>query len=655
MQSQLFCSSISYLNFIRNSLIPGRVKNLLFIFLISSLSLNASRGKALLDSAEKHSLRKEYKKAIQCTKIYLKENPLGKQPEAHFSLARYFSLQGQTEEAVFELQAAFKDGFSAYALLLNHPDLDQLRRSVYWTYLLTEFQNIYHNNAYFYWGIYAGILFIILVYNLMLYVSTKDFTFVYSALLLLFSWHYEMFRNEEFGLFMFSNLTGWTYCSGLLNPVNFFISLAALSLTFYLQSLLRLRELLPVLHKLLNVLAIVFTLFALLSGFSKIQTNALIFLTVSITLLFYFVVGIVSWSKGYRPARFFVIADIVFIICVLSILFNYFGIVNSVLEVGQFKARHIGLISFFGLITLATGDKIITLQKEKELAQEKALEVLEQKVKERTSEVVQQKQLVEEKQKEILESISYAKRLQEAILPPEEFISREIPDNFILYMPKDLVAGDFYWSEKLNDVFLIAAADSTGHGVPGAMVSVVCSNALNRAVKEFKLSEPGKILDKTRELVVETFVRTDSSGEKSYSEVKDGMDISLLAIDKKNKKVLWSGANNPLWYLDGAGMLQEIKADKQAIGKTDQTKNFTTHSITYAEGSVFYLFTDGFADQFGGPKGKKFKYKPMFDLLQNISQNPIAEQSKRIVSAFFKWKGELEQVDDVCIIGIKLP
>ena len=95
--------------------------------------------------------------------------------------------------------------------------------------------------------------------------------------------------------------------------------------------------------------------------------------------------------------------------------------------------------------------------------------------------------------------------------------------------------------------------------------------------------------------------------------------------------------------------------DKQAIGKTDQTKNFTTHSITYAEGSVFYLFTDGFADQFGGPKGKKFKYKPMFDLLQNISQNPIAEQSKRIVSAFFKWKGELEQVDDVCIIGIKLP
>jgi serine phosphatase RsbU (regulator of sigma subunit) len=607
------------------------------------------------DSTTFYYQSQNYDRAIVFCETFIKNNPLLPHANSYFDLARFHSLQGKTNKAVIALQNAIHLGYSDYSQLINHPDLEKLRTSGYWNYLILQFQNRYHNNTHFYWGIYAGILFIILVYNLMLYLSTKDFTFVYSALLLLFSWHYEMFRNEEFGLFMFSNLTGWSYCSSLVNPVNFFISLASLSLTFYLQSLLRLRELLPVLHKLLNVLALVFAVFALLAGFSKIEANALIFLTISLTLLFYFVVGIVSWSKGYRPARFFVIADIVFIICVLSILFNYFGIVDSVLEVGQFKARHIGLITFFGLITLATGDKIITLQKEKELAQEKALEVLEQKVKERTSEVVQQKQLVEEKQKEILESISYAKRLQEAILPPEELITKEIPNNFILYIPKDLVAGDFYWAEKFNDVFLIAAADSTGHGVPGAMVSVVCSNALNRAVKEFKLSDPGRILDKTRELVVETFVRTDSSGEKSYSEVKDGMDISLLAIDLKNKKVLWSGANNPLWYHDETGVLQEMKADKQAIGKTDQTKNFTTHSINYSKGSVFYLFTDGFADQFGGPKGKKFKYKPMFDLLQNISQNPIAEQSKSIVSTFFKWKGELEQVDDVCIIGLQLP
>ncbi|HEY4800066.1 MAG TPA: hypothetical protein VII99_13385, partial [Bacteroidia bacterium] len=141
------------------------------------------------------------------------------------------------------------------------------------------------------------------------------------------------------------------------------------------------------------------------------------------------------------------------------------------------------------------------------------------------SEVESQKALVEEKQKEIIESITYAKRLQEAILPPEEFITGLFPDHFILYKPKDIVAGDFYWSEKINDLLFLAAADSTGHGVPGAMVSVVCSNALNRSVKEFHLSETGQILNKTRELVLETF-------EKSTSEVKDGMDISLLCIDR---------------------------------------------------------------------------------------------------------------------------
>jgi serine phosphatase RsbU (regulator of sigma subunit) len=266
------------------------------------------------------------------------------------------------------------------------------------------------------------------------------------------------------------------------------------------------------------------------------------------------------------------------------------------------------------------------------------------------SEVESQKHLVEEKQKEIIDSISYAKRLQDAILPPAEFLNTNIPDNFILYKPKDIVAGDFYWAEKLNDLFFIAAADSTGHGVPGAMVSVVCSNALNRSVKEFKLTDPGKILDKTRELVIETF-------EKSTSEVKDGMDVSLLCIDKKNKTISWSGANNPLWFItkrDDQTELVEVKADKQPIGKSDHAKPFTTHKIEYIEGSVFYLFTDGFADQFGGENGKKFKYKQLSELLLKYKETPLAHQKTVIDKVFENWKGSLEQVDDVCVIGIKI-
>ena len=262
------------------------------------------------------------------------------------------------------------------------------------------------------------------------------------------------------------------------------------------------------------------------------------------------------------------------------------------------------------------------------------------------NEVEKQKNLVEEKQKEILDSITYAKRLQEAILPPVNFVNANLIDNFIYYQPKDIVAGDFYWAEKVGNKFFIAAADSTGHGVPGAMVSVVCSNALNRTIKEFKLTETGKILDKTRELVLETF-------EKSASEVKDGMDISLLCIDSKNKNIFWSGANNPLWYIQDSEF-KEIKADKQPIGKSDYPKPFTTHQIEYKENTTFYLFTDGLADQFGGPNGKKFKYKQFSNLLiknNNLSQK---HQADIINKVFSDWKGELEQVDDVCVIGIKI-
>jgi len=264
----------------------------------------------------------------------------------------------------------------------------------------------------------------------------------------------------------------------------------------------------------------------------------------------------------------------------------------------------------------------------------------------KNNEILQQKQLIEEKQHEILDSITYAKRLQHAILPPQEFISQCFSENFILYKPKDIVAGDFYWSEKIDNLFFIAAADSTGHGVPGAMVSVVCSNALNRSVKEFKYTTPGSILDKTRELVIETF-------EKSASEIKDGMDVSLLCIDIQNKKVFWSGANNPLWYIQDNKLI-EIKANKQPIGKTDLVQPFTTHDIEYKENTTFFLFTDGLADQFGGPKGKKFKYKQFQELLISINDKTMQEQSLLIDKEFENWRKDLEQVDDVCVIGIKI-
>jgi serine phosphatase RsbU (regulator of sigma subunit) len=260
--------------------------------------------------------------------------------------------------------------------------------------------------------------------------------------------------------------------------------------------------------------------------------------------------------------------------------------------------------------------------------------------------IEEQKQIVEEKNKEVLDSITYAKRLQDAILPPLSTIKKQLPGSFILYKPKDIVAGDFYWMETSGDNILIAAADCTGHGVPGAMVSVVCSNALNRAVKEFHLTSPGGILDKTRELVLETF-------EKSEGDIKDGMDISLCSIDNKTKEIKWAGAYNPLWYVHN-GEMNDVSANKQPIGKNDSPLPFDTKSIKLDKGDIFYLFTDGFADQFGGPKGKKFKYKQLQQLLLSIAHKPIEEQYKTVETCFEDWKVGLEQTDDVCLIAIKV-
>ncbi|MGP8214785.1 MAG: tetratricopeptide repeat protein [Bacteroidia bacterium] len=284
--------------------------------------------------------------------------------------------------------------------------------------------------------------------------------------------------------------------------------------------------------------------------------------------------------------------------------------------------------------------------------QKNLIERQREKVETQKTLIEQQKALVEEKNKNILDSINYAKSLQDAILPPISLITKYLPESFVLYKPKDIVAGDFYWMERVETPcmasLLIAAADCTGHGVPGALVSVVCSNALNRTVKEFKITEPGKILDKVRELVLETF-------EKSENNVQDGMDISLasLSLSEGGIQIQWSGAYNPLLYVHN-NEIKEIAPDKQPIGKTDNPKPFITNLLHVNKGDTLYLFTDGYADQFGGPKGKKFNYKQLQEKLLSISHQPLAEQKQALEKAFEKWKGELEQVDDVLIIGIRV-
>jgi tetratricopeptide (TPR) repeat protein len=255
-----------------------------------------------------------------------------------------------------------------------------------------------------------------------------------------------------------------------------------------------------------------------------------------------------------------------------------------------------------------------------------------------------QKHLVEEKNKEITDSIRYAKRIQNAILPPDKVVKQHLKESFILYLPKDIVAGDFYWLENKNDTVLFAAADCTGHGVPGAMVSVICNNGLNRSVREHGITEPGKILDKTREIVVAEF-------EKSEEDVKDGMDISLCALNGNHLQ--WAGANNPLWIIRN-GELIEYNPNKQPIGKVDNPAPFTTHLIELQQGDRLYIFSDGYADQFGGEKGKKFKAANLKKLLLSIQQESMEQQKNILQQTFNQWKANLEQVDDVLVMGVSV-
>jgi len=261
---------------------------------------------------------------------------------------------------------------------------------------------------------------------------------------------------------------------------------------------------------------------------------------------------------------------------------------------------------------------------------------------------MEQKLLIEESHREIKDSISYAKRIQSAILPPSRIVKENLKDSFILYKPKDIVAGDFYWMEISDDLILIAACDCTGHGVPGALVSVICNNALNRSVREYNLKDPGKILDKTREIVISEF-------EKSDDEVKDGMDVSIAALSISTGTLSWAGANNPLWILKkNAAEMEELKPNKQPIGKFADQKPFTTHSIKLNKSDSVYIFTDGYQDQFGGEKGKKFKASSLKSLLVSMRDDSMEDQKTKIDNAFENWRGKLEQIDDVCVIGFRI-
>lgn len=270
------------------------------------------------------------------------------------------------------------------------------------------------------------------------------------------------------------------------------------------------------------------------------------------------------------------------------------------------------------------------------------------------AEILHQRDIIEEKNRDILASINYAKRIQDAILPAHEVMAKNLTDYFIFFRPKDIVSGDFYWAHMLAPgKVLYAAVDCTGHGVPGAFMSIVGFNGLNQAVKEFGISQPALILDKLNELVEDTFRSHEDAN------IKDGMDITLCLADRQHDgttRLEFAAANNPLWIIrhGDSPVFEEIKADKQPIGSYLHRKPFTNHSIILRPGDSVYIFSDGYADQFGGDKGKKFKYAHLREILEGMYSMPMENQRGILEKSIDEWMhGEYEQIDDMCVIGIK--
>lgn len=307
----------------------------------------------------------------------------------------------------------------------------------------------------------------------------------------------------------------------------------------------------------------------------------------------------------------------------------------------------------------------VVINRERKLKIEKA--ILEEKVRERTAEIVKINHELALKNKNITDSIQYAKHIQDAILPTTGELSKLLPELFILYKPKDIVSGDFYWLENKNGLIMLAVVDCTGHGVPGALMSIIGYNGLNRAVREFGNTRPGNIMDKLNDLVQETLKQSENTG------VKDGMDMSMCVYDIQNRKLEFAGANNPIYIISGKNKsleengiilepelvlnewsLFEIKVNRQPIGAYYDKVPFENHTIEPSPGDTVYLFSDGFPDQFGGPKGKKLMYRRFKELIISVQHLPMKNQKEAFNTFIEEWKGDLEQLDDICLIGLKI-
>lgn len=512
-----------------------------------------------------------------------------------------------------------------------------------------EFHQEENSESYFL-GIFMGLLFFSILVNIYMFVLTKDelskyYSFYLIALFLL-----------QASLLGFGKMYLWqnsAYWSNHANPI--FASVSVYFLLSFARLYLNLKTKAKGLDKVfkwVGYLVFINIVLSLIPA-SFAYKNSIVVINVITLLLNLFILptAIIIYRRGNKQALLFFVAFLLLVVSVFGFVLKNFGVlpanfftnfgfqIGSGIEVLLFS---LGIIIRFRNVQR---DAIGRLEEINNL-KEKANEELEQKVVERTLEINLQKAEIEDKNKEIVDSINYAKRIQLAILPPNQKAKQIVPTIEIFYQPKDIVSGDFYWiEEKTIDqktYSFIAVADCTGHGVPGAMMSVLCNSVLNRVLEATKEVNPGQFLQQVDELL-----KVELS--KSEEAIRDGMDLGLVILDTQNSTLHFAGANIPLWILS-KGQLMELDSVHRAIGFGGNEKPFETHSYILQQGEMCFLFSDGLVDQFSEKDGKKIKKKLLREWISNNQQLKRDELCQVLAANFNRWKGNEEQTDDVTLL-----
>jgi two-component system, sensor histidine kinase LadS len=527
------------------------------------------------------------------------------------------------------------------------------------------FQN-YDSDEQLVYGIYFGFILFVLLLNGFFYYVLKD-----RSSLFYIGYLFTL-------LFLQLSLTGfgfkyiWPDSVFLANHANpIFASISMYFLLLFCQDFLNIKSYLPRINQLVNLVKY-YLIVVMLTAWIDIN-SVYVFSVLSINglslilILFIIPVSIYILKQNYKPARFFITAFIALILSVLMFVLKNAGILPS--NAATNYGLQLGSALEVLLLTLAVIDKfnqfkveaLVRLQEVNDLKTKANFE-LEQKVEERTKQLNEQALELQEKNSEILSSIRYAKRIQDSLLPSEETLTQLFDDNyFVLYKPKDIVSGDFYWASSVKtsgenpiQLSLAAVVDCTGHGVPGAFLSIVGNNFLKQSLSEKHVNSTAEALDFLNEKIISTLNQNRSSQDV----VRDGMDVSLIAIDYKAHKLYYSGANNPIYIIRQTENIPELialKATKQAIGSIyDTAMNYELQIMDLQAGDTIYLFSDGFADQFGGDANKKYNYKRFKETLLSAFELPMPMQQTYLDNVLKSWKGNTEQTDDVCVMGIKI-